>query len=287
VALGAVLAAKGGRRLAVLPAGDGAATRFDHRHGIPLGSVFLRAFRPVVAVAPAFPSPALQAVRSWPVIPRSFIPGPLIPGPIIPGPIIPGPIVPRPLIPRPVVPRSILTRALVPGTVVPISIFPGSLIPGSLIPGPVIPVSGSVAPSAPVAGFGLGFDRLDLKALARLVLKIDVKAGVELVAADDLGGGSIGLHGPDQAEIVLCVLQEVLGQDAVTGGTRVPRELLVLFVDDLGASANLDAFRPIGLHGPVGIVLLRLAYRAAIATALTLHALEISHVPPFRCPVSS
>ena len=86
---------------------------------------------------------------------------------------------------------------------------------------------------------------------------------------------------------MLCVLQEVLREDAVTGGTRVSRELLVLFVDDLGASANLDAFRPIGLYGPVGVVLLRLAYRAAIATALTLHALEISHVPPFRCPVSS
>ena len=86
---------------------------------------------------------------------------------------------------------------------------------------------------------------------------------------------------------MLCVLQEVLGEDAVTGGTRVPRELLVLFVDDLGASANLDALRPIGLYGPVGIVLLRLAYRAVIATALTLYALEISHVPPFRYPVSS
>jgi hypothetical protein len=151
----------------------------------------------------------------------------------------------------------------------------------------VIPVSGSVPPSAPVAGFGLGFDRLDLKALARLVLEIDVEAGVELVSTDDLGGGPVGLHGPDQAEIVLSVLQEVLREDAVTGGTRVSRELLVLFVDDLGASANLDAFRPIGLYSPVGVVLLRLAYRAAIATALTLHALEISHVPPFRCPVSS
>jgi hypothetical protein len=260
VTLGSVLAAKGGRRLAVLGDRDGAATRFDHCHGIPLGPVFLRTFRPVVTVAPAFPSSAFCAVRSWPVIPGSLIPGSFIPGS---------------LIPRPLIPRSILTRALVPRTVVPISIFPRSLVPGP------------VAPSAPVTGFGLGFERLDLKALARLVLEIDVKAGVELVAPDDLGGRPIGLHGPDQAEIVLCVLQKVLGQDAVTGGTCVPRELLVLFVDDLGASANLDAFRPIGLYRPVGVVLLRLAYRAAIATALTLHALEISHVPPFRCPVSS
>jgi hypothetical protein len=277
VALGSVLASKGRRRLAVLAASDGAATRFDHRHRIPLGAVFLRTFRPVVTVTPAVPSSTFRAVSSWPFLPGPFVPGPVVPGPFFPGPFFPGPVIPR----------SILTRAFVPGTVVPISIFPGSLIPGSLIPGPVIPVSGSVPPSAPVAGFGFGFDRLDLKALARLVLEIDVKAGVELVSTYDLGGGPIGLHGPDQAEIVLCVLQEVLREDAVTGGTRVSRELLVLFVDDLGASANLDAFRPIGLYGPVGVVLLRLAYRAAIATALTLHALEISHVPPFRCPVSS
>jgi hypothetical protein len=277
VALGSILAAKGWRRLAVLPAGDGTATRFDHRHGIPFGSVFLRAFRPVVTVAPAVPSPSFQAVIPWPVILW----------PVVPGPVIPRSILARALVPGPFVPISLFPRSLFPGSLIPGSLIPGSLIPGSLIPGPVIPVSGSVAPSAPIAGFGLGFDRLGLEALARLVLEIDVKAGVELVAADDLGGGPGGLHGPDQAEIVLCVLQEVLGEDAVTSGARVPRELLVLFVDDLGASANLDAFRPIGLYGPVGVVLLRLAYRAAIATALTLHALEISHVPPFRCPVSS
>jgi hypothetical protein len=34
-------------------------------------------------------------------------------------------------------------------------------------------------------------------------------------------------------------------------------------------------------------VLLRLATGAAIATALTLHALEISHVLPFRRPADS
>ena len=83
---------------------------------------------------------------------------------------------------------------------------------------------------------------------------------------------------------MLGVLEEVLGKDAVAGGGGVAGQLLVALEDGLGVAADLDPLGAVGLQGPVRIVLLRLATGAAIATALTLHALEISHVPPFRRP---
>ena len=54
----------------------------------------------------------------------------------------------------------------------------------------------------------------------------------------------------------------------------------------MGGAVDLDPLGAVGLQGPVRIVLLRLATGAAIATALTLHALEISHVLPFRRPAA-
>ena len=98
------------------------------------------------------------------------------------------------------------------------------------------------------------------------------------------------LHGAHDAEIVLGVLQIVLGQHPVAGRLRVAGELLVLFVDVLGGAAHLDAVGAVGIERPVGVVL-RLAASApaaaAVAVALTLHALEISHSFPTCCGVRS
>ena len=110
-----------------------------------------------------------------------------------------------------------------------------------------------------------------------------------MVTAQNLAGRTGRLHGADDPEIVFCVLQVVLGEDAVPGRGGVSRQLLVFFEDVLGVAADLRAFRPVGIERPVGVLLLGLpaataATAAAIATALTLHTLEISHysltVPP-------
>ena len=81
------------------------------------------------------------------------------------------------------------------------------------------------------------------------------------------------------------MLQVVLSQNAVAGRRSVPGELLVFFEDVLGVAAHLHAVRAIGVEGPVRVLLLRLAAAAtAIAAALALHTLEISHslCPPPR-----
>src|SRR5207302_9328672 len=82
-------------------------------------------------------------------------------------------------------------------------------------------------------------------------------------------------------EVVLRVLQIVLGEHPVAGGAGVARQLLVLLIDVLGGAADLDPVRPVGIEGAVGVVL-RLAAAASAATAaiaapLTLHTLDISH----------
>ena len=127
-----------------------------------------------------------------------------------------------------------------------------------------------------IGGFGLG--------LGAFVLEIDVEAGGEVVAAEDLAGRPGRLHGPEQAEIVFGVLQVVLTEHPVTGRRGVAGELLVLFEDVLGVAADLRALGTVGIERPVGVLGLGLAAAAAatasaaaIATALTLHTLEISH----------
>lgn len=270
LAFGAILAAEGRRRSAIGRRSHGAAAGLHHREGITFGTFTLRSitFGPitlgafafgtiltiavgtVIPVAPAIPATAFLALATGPVVTLALFPGAVVPLPFFPGPIIPGPIVALPVI--------AVTEAITPVIAVP--------------------------PGAAIAGFGVRLSRFGLRALDRFFLEVDVEAGIELVAADDLGGGPGGLHGPDQAEIMLGVLQEVLGQYPVAGGGGVAGQLLVALEDRLGVAADLDPLWAVGLQGPVRIVLLRLATGAAIATALTLHALEISHVPPFRRP---
>src|SRR5690606_12638304 len=106
----------------------------------------------------------------------------------------------------------------------------------------------------------------------------DVEARRELVAAQDLARRALRLHGAQQAEIVLGVLQVVLGEDAVAGRAGVARQLLVLFEDVLRVAAHLHAVRAVGVESAVRVLLLRLAAAAgaAITATLTLHTLEIS-----------
>ena len=78
---------------------------------------------------------------------------------------------------------------------------------------------------------------------------------------------------------MLGVLEIVLRQNPVAGGRRVPGQLLVLLEDMLGVAPHLDAVRAVRIEGAVRIVLLGFIPAAsAIAPALTLHALEISHI---------
>jgi len=293
--------------------GQGRGLGLDHRHGITIGA--LRTFGTIAPVI------AFIAIPAGP-----FVPGALIAGALVTGTIIPRPVVARPLVPRSFVPRSFVSGPIVPGAVVSIAIFPRrtfiarTIIPGLIIAGSVIPLTPAIAPATivvvevPVAvavtiiavvaiapgiavpGFclrlfltlGLRLGRIGRRSGlgSALVFEIDVEAGGKRIAAQYLRGGTLGLHGPHDPEIVLCVLQVVLSQNPVTGRCRIPCQLLVFFEDVLGVTANLDAVGAIGLESPIGVLRLRFAATtaAAIAAALTLHTLEISHslltVPP-------
>ena len=84
---------------------------------------------------------------------------------------------------------------------------------------------------------------------------------------------------------MLSMLEEVLRQNPVTGRRRIARQLLVFFEYGLGIAARLDPFGPVGLKGPVGVLLLGLAQVsaiAAIAATLAFHSFKVSHSSPFR-----
>ena len=91
------------------------------------------------------------------------------------------------------------------------------------------------------------------------------------------------------------VLQIVLGENPIAAGGRIAGQLLIFLVDALGGAADLDALGAIGVEGAVGVVLLLAAVitaaaGTAIASALALHALEITHrvenlLPGSRSPV--
>ena len=251
----------------------------DQRLGLGLddGQGIAILARTVVAVPPAIPAAALEALATRPVFPGAVVP-------------------------LTVVALTILTGALITGSIVTLPVFPGAIITvaGTVVAAAVVAVSIAVAVArtlvaivalavvTAIAGLGavalagVRFRRLRLGGRgglgAALVLEIDVEARDELVATQNLTGRTLGLHGPHDAEIVFCVLKVVLGEDPVPGGAGVARQLLILFEDVLGVAANLHALGAVGVESTVGVLLLRLtAAAAAVATALTLHTLEISH----------
>lgn len=259
-------------------------------------------FRPIIAIAvEAGAIVALRTVLAGPfvaIVPgplvtlrvaRSFFARPVVPRPVVPGPIVtPGPIAAALAV---TIAAVVAIAALVAGPLVALA------VPLS-IPGPLVALAFTVAvPRALVAAVLAGLpgfrrlagfrggrvSRLGL-GLGAFVLEIDVEAGGEMVAAEDLAGRARGLHGAQQAEIVLSVLQVVLAKHAVAGRRGVARKLLVLFEDVLGVAADLRTLGPVGVECTIGVLSLRLAAAAppaasatAIATALTFHTLEISH----------
>src|SRR5690606_5786134 len=114
---------------------------------------------------------------------------------------------------------------------------------------------------------------------AGFVLEIDIEALAEGLAGGDVLHRALRLQGAQHAEIMLAVLQVVLGQHPVAGGKGVAGQLLVPLIDRLGVAADLDALGPGRIPRAVGIgaVLVAAAAGLAVASALPLHALEISH----------
>jgi len=114
-----------------------------------------------------------------------------------------------------------------------------------------------------------------------LVLEIDVIALVGQFARGDLRHRTLRLQGAQDAEIVFGVLHVVFGQHPVAAGGRIAAELLIALIDRLGVAADLDVLRALGIPRPVRIAAVGVAGTAAglsVAPALTLHALEISHI---------
>ena len=107
-----------------------------------------------------------------------------------------------------------------------IPIFPRAVVAltvitlGAVVALPVIALAVVTLPrtlALPLLAVGsLGLGAL-LAALATLFLEVDVVAGRETVAANDLADWTLRLHGAQHAEVMLGVLQVVLGQHAVAG----------------------------------------------------------------------
>ena len=253
------------------------------------------------------------------VFARALVTGTILAGSIITRTVVARPVVTGPVVVArtvvavaPAVAAALAALALaltfetvavlaVAGTVVALSVFPGAIIPRTIVARPVVTgpvITGTVVALAvlePVAaafallalaalavGLGLGLGRFGgFGLLLRLGLEVDLVGRIG-VLADDVADRPIRLDGAQDADIVLGVLQVVLGQHPVAGRRRVAGQLLVLFVNALGGAAHLDALGTVRIEGPVGVVLLRLAAAtrsaAIVAAALALHALEISHV---------
>ena len=79
----------------------------------------------------------------------------------------------------------------------------------------IVALPGPLVPTRVGRRFGLGLADI-FAVLAAFVLEIDVVAGSELVSPDDLADRPLRLHGAQDAEIVLGVLQIVLRQHPVT-----------------------------------------------------------------------
>lgn len=222
-------------------------------------------------------------VVALPVVTGTLITGALITGTIVAEAVLAGTIITLAVIALAIVALALAARPVVPLTIIALAIL--AIVTVAVLPVAEVAIAALIAVLAFAAGlfaavgglaFRLGFRRLGG---AGLFFEVDIVAGDELVAPDDLGHGTLRLHGAQDPEIMLGVLKIVLGEHPVAGRAGVTRQLLVLLIHVLGGAANLDAVRPVGIEGPVCVVLrfATAATAAAIAAPLTLHTLEISH----------
>lgn len=116
-----------------------------------------------------------------------------------------------------------------------------------------------------------------------LIFEIDIKARGNRIAAKNFGGCAVRLNRPQDSEIMLSVLQIVLGQNSVAGRRGVTRQLLVLLEHVLSMAADLNAVGAIRLKCAIGILRRLTAAIAALVpprsttAALPFHSFEISH----------
>ncbi len=186
---------------------------------------------------------------------------------------------------RPLALWPIILRALRSAAIIARTLIHGltNLIAGPLVASRLEPFGAIAAVRAIFARFIVA---LGTGVLPRtiFVLEIDVEAGDELVAADNLRKRSLRLHGAHHPEVMLGVLKVVFRYHPVAGGMRVAGKLLIFLIDVLGSAANFDAVGTIGIKRAIGVVLRSSPSSAttatsaiAVASALTLHSLEISH----------
>ena len=273
----AVFAAQDGR--AFIHLGDGLRL-LDGGGGFAL--LVAVAARAVVAVSPAVA--AAFALRT--VLTGTIIAGTIVTRPVVSGTIIAGTVVTRAVVTGTVAVLVAVTLLAVAGTIVALAVAL-LLAVAALVAIALLAVAGTIVTLAVVtlalflafalaAVFGGLFDALGA-ALFGIGLEVDVKAGGLVVAAEDFAGRTLRLHGAQGAEVVFGVLQVVLGENPVPGRGSIAGELLVALEDALGGAADLDVVGSVRLEGAVGVVLRLAPTAAAIAAALTLHALEISH----------
>lgn len=114
---------------------------------------------------------------------------------------------------------------------------------------------------------------------AGFVFEIDVEALVRQFARGDVREGPLRLERAQDAVIVFGVLLIVFSQNPVAARRGVTRQLLVAFVNGLGVAPDLDVLGALRVPRTIriGVVGVRRPRLVPIASALTLHALEISH----------
>ncbi len=250
--------------------GPNIALRLDHRHWVTLGTVApVAALTAIVAIATAFALTALFALGARTVVPVAAV----------------APAVAAAL-------AAFAVAALAVAFAVTVTALPFAAVAAvatvaivaiTIVTVAVTVTVAIVAPLAALAGLGLDLARLVGGfglGLSAFVLEIDVVARGELIAAEDLGGRALRLQGAQEAEVVFRVLQVVLGENPVTGRAGVAGQLLVLLEDVLGVAPDLHAVGAVRIERAVRVLRLVPAATtaAAIATALALHTLEISHI---------
>ena len=152
-----------------------------------------------------------RTVVAGPIITRTFVTGTVIARSVITGAVIAPAITASTTLLAVIAVAVFVTWAVVAvaRTIIPLAIVPGTIITLLLaLPG----LCGGLGGFGGCGGVGcLGL------CLGGLVLEVDVEARGEVVAAENFARRAVGLHGPEQAEIVFRVLQVVLGKHPVAG----------------------------------------------------------------------